>query len=135
MRTCPLQRTRSAELLYKIPEIKTWAEDVHAYALQKAEDGTTLNGWKLVEGRKRRKFIDESEALEALKAKRYKVKDVTETKLKSITKLEKELGKKQVAEVLGEHITKADGKPTLAPQSDKRPALTLHTAQDDFKNL
>ncbi|WP_419791231.1 DUF2800 domain-containing protein [Staphylococcus chromogenes] len=130
-----LTNNELAELLYKIPEIKTWAEDVHAYALQKVEDGTTLNGWKLVEGRKRRKFIDETEALEALKAKKFRVKDVTETKLKSITKLEKEFGKKQVADVLGEHITKADGKPTLAPQSDKRPALTLHTAQDDFKNL
>jgi hypothetical protein len=35
--------------------------------------------------------------------------------------MEKDFGKKKVAEILGSLITKPQGKPTLAPESDKRP--------------
>ncbi|MBQ6388104.1 MAG: DUF2800 domain-containing protein, partial [Mogibacterium sp.] len=41
------------------------------------------------------------------------------------------LGKKKFEELLGGMITKPPGKPTLVPDSDKRPAL--NTAKDDFK--
>ena len=41
------------------------------------------------------------------------------------------LGKQKFAELLGDYITKPQGKPTLVPDTDKRPAL--NTAKDDFK--
>ena len=41
------------------------------------------------------------------------------------------LGKKQFNDILGGLITKPPGKPTLVPDSDKRPAMT--TIIDDFK--
>jgi len=34
-----------------------------------------------------------------------------------------------------ELITQADGKPSVAPESDKRPALVITPAADDFNNL
>ena len=40
------------------------------------------------------------------------------------------LGKKKFEELLGGMIMKPPGKPTLVPESDKRPAL--NTAKDDF---
>jgi hypothetical protein len=47
--------------------------------------------------------------------------------------MEKALGKKKFADVLGELITKPEGKPTLVPEGDKRPAITSRaTALDDF---
>jgi hypothetical protein len=43
------------------------------------------------------------------------------------------LGKKRFEEVLGGYIEKPQGKPTLVPESDKRPAI--HTAQQDFSEF
>jgi hypothetical protein len=40
------------------------------------------------------------------------------------------IGKKRFEELLGNYIEKPQGKPTLVPESDKRPAI--HTAQQDF---
>ena len=40
------------------------------------------------------------------------------------------LGKKKFNELLGGLIEKPQGKPTLVPMSDKRPAI--NTAQEDF---
>lgn len=39
----------------------------------------------------------------------------------TLTQMEKDFGKKAVAETLGELIVKPQGKPTLAPAKDKRP--------------
>ena len=54
-------------------------------------------------------------------------------KLRSITNIEKEFGKKQVAEKLKDLIIKPQGAPTLVPLSDKRPALGIEEAVNDFK--
>lgn len=43
------------------------------------------------------------------------------------------LGKKKFEQLLGKLVVKPAGKPTLAPASDKRPAM--NTAGDDFKDL
>ncbi len=46
-------------------------------------------GWKLVEGRSRRVITDTKATLEKLVEEGYKPEDITETKLLSITNLEK----------------------------------------------
>ena len=51
--------------------------------------------------------------------------------LKTITDLEKVIGKKRFGEICGEWIDKPQGKPTLVPESDKRPELS----GDDFANV
>ena len=43
------------------------------------------------------------------------------------------LGKKKFEEILGGLIEKPQGKPTLVPESDKRPAM--NTAKDDFNEI
>jgi hypothetical protein len=42
------------------------------------------------------------------------------------------LGKKKFEELLSSLVDRPQGKPTLVPQSDKRPEL--NTAADDFKD-
>ena len=42
-------------------------------------------------------------------------------------------GKKNFAAICGEFIDKPQGKPTLAPESDKRPAID--PVADDFKGI
>lgn len=58
--------------------------------------------------------------------------DPYEKKLLGITAMTSLLGKKKFEELLSALITKPQGKPTLVPESDKRPAL--NTAKDDFKD-
>ena len=53
-----------------------------------------------------------------------------EKKLLGITAMKALLGKKQFDEILGELTFKPPGKPTLVPESDKRPAI--NTAKNDF---
>ena len=57
--------------------------------------------------------------------------DPYEKKLLGITAMTSLLGKTKFAELLGGLIEKPQGKPTLVPETDKRPAL--NTAKDDFK--
>ena len=46
--------------------------------------------------------------------------------------MEKLMGKKTFAEIIGRYITKPQGKPTLVPASDKRAAINVTGAKDDF---
>ena len=56
--------------------------------------------------------------------------DPYEKKLLGITAMTKQLGKKKFEELLSGLVIKPQGKPVLAPESDKRPEL--NTAQNDF---
>lgn len=51
-------------------------------------------------------------------------------KLLGITGMTALMGKKKFEEVLSSYITKPQGKPSLVPESDKRPAI--NTAYEDF---
>ncbi|SPJ39816.1 PD-(D/E)XK nuclease superfamily protein [Corynebacterium diphtheriae subsp. lausannense] len=119
-----------AQVLAQLPDLKSWAADVEAHALSlSVNQGKTWPGFKLVEGRSVRKYSDESAVAQAAKAAGV---DVWDRKLKTITALEKQLGKKRFTELLGDLVVKPAGKPTLAPNSDKRPALELQSAANDF---
>ena len=84
-------------------------------------------GWKLVEGRSNRKYTDEAVVANTVKAAGY---EPYEQKLLGITAMTSLLGKKKFEELLGSFVVKPQGKPTLAPMSDKR--SPLNTAADDF---
>lgn len=61
--------------------------------------------------------------------------DPYEHKVLGVTAMTRLLGKAKFDELLGGLIEKPQGKPTLVPKSDKRPALKNNaaTAADDFK--
>lgn len=116
-------------VLSRVDELMNWAGEVKEYALQQALSGKSWKGWKLVEGRSNRRYVNE----EAVAAKVEEAGfDPYEKKLLGITAMTKQLGKKKFDELLKGLIEKPQGKPVLVPESDKRPAL--HTAADDFKN-
>ena len=116
------------EILGRIDELIAWASDIKDYALQAAISGKQWSGYKLVEGRSNRKYTDENAVIAAVTSAGY---DPYEHKILGVTAMTALLGKKQFNDILGGLITKPQGKPTLVPDSDKRPAMT--TIIDDFK--
>ena len=119
------------EILMKLDDLTSWANDIKAYALEAAvSHGKEWCGFKLVEGRSIRKYSNEEAVAEAAKAAGYR--DIYENKLIGITAMEKLLGKAKFQEILGGLIEKPPGKPTLVPLSDKRQAINT-SAKHDFK--
>lgn len=116
------------EILSKVDRLISWANDVKEYALQEAVAGKVWNGWKLVEGRSIRKYVNEKEVVEAAEAAGF---DPFEKRLLSITDMEKMMGKKKFQEVIGGLVIKPSGKLTLVTMDDKRPAI--NTAKEDFE--
>lgn len=116
-----------AEILSKLDALVSWATDVKEYALQQAISGKAWTGWKLVEGRSNRRYTNENAVIAAVLQAGY---DPYEKKILGITAMQKALGKSRFEELLSPYIEKPQGKPTLVPESDKRPAM--NTAKNDF---
>lgn len=124
----------AADVLPMLATVKTWLAGVEDYALQQALSGVQLAGWKVVEGRSVRKITDQDGAALALNKAGYETTEIYKPQeLRTITDLEKLTGKKQFAAICGDFIEKPQGKPTLAPESDKRPAID--PLADDFKDV
>lgn len=120
-----------ADIILRAPEITKWLKAVEAHAASAAiNHGHQWPGLKLVAGRSVRKYADEQAVAEAAEAAGYT--DVWDRRLIGITAMQKLMGKKDFDEVLGDLVVKPDGKPTLVPVSDRRPALETHTPEDDF---
>lgn len=122
-----LTDTEIEVILSRVDELVAWASDIKEYALQQAVSGKEWNGWKLVEGRSNRKYTNEAAVIQAVSESGF---DPYEKKLLGITALQKLLGKSRFDELLTGFIEKPQGKPTLVPESDKRPAM--NNAKNDF---
>lgn len=123
-----LDNIEIAAILAKADELVSWVTDVKEYALRQALSGVSYDGFKVVEGRSNRKYTDENAVVEAVKSAGF---DPYEHSVLGITAMTSLLGKKKFNELLGGLIEKPQGKPTLVPMSDKRPAI--NTANEDFK--
>ncbi len=123
-----LEDEEIVEILSKVDRLISWANDIKEYALQEAVAGKVWNGWKLVEGRSIRKYVNEKEVVEAAEAAGF---DPFEKRLLSITDMEKMMGKKKFQEVIGGLVIKPTGKLTLVTMDDKRPAI--NTGKEDFE--
>jgi hypothetical protein len=125
-----------AELLTKVDNIEKWASDIREHARNRAEQGFRFRGFKLVEGRSVRKFSDAEAVAHRLFAEGYGEAELYERSLKTITALEKSIGKKRFNELVADLIIKPAGKPTLVPEDDKRAEWNgLANAQADFSDL
>lgn len=122
------------DVLPMVPIVKTWISGVEEFALAQALSGVQLPGWKIVEGRSIRKITDTDSVADALTKSGYTQSDIYKPiEMRTITELEKLVGKKQFAALCGEWVNKPQGKPTLAPESDKRKAID--PIADDFKGI
>ena len=120
------------EVLKVADELSKWAADVYAYAQDEAvTHGKEWKGFKLVEGRSNRKYTDEQEVIAAASAAGYT--DIFKRSLIGISEMERLMGKKKFATILGPYVYKPQGKIILVPESDKREAIHKTTAAADFQ--
>ena len=121
-----------AEVLKQADELSKWAADVYAYAQDQAiAHHKQWKGFKLVMGKSNRKYTSEEEVAAAAKAAGYT--DIYKHTLIGITDMERLMGKKEFARILGALVYKPAGKITLVPESDKREAIQTLTAEADFQ--
>lgn len=121
-------------ILPLLSTFKTWLTGVEEYSLEQALNGVQYQGFKIVEGRSIRKITNLTAVMELLGKEGFaKESYIKPTELRSITDLEKLIGKKRFGTICAEYINKPQGKPTLVPESDKRPAF--NQAADDFKDI
>jgi len=120
-------------ILPTLATIKTWVSTMEEFTLNKALEGVRFDGWKLVEGRSVRRIANPEAVADALQEAGYSFDSFMKPQeLRTITDLEKTIGKKKFNELCSKFIEKPQGKPTLVPDSDKRPPI--NSAEDDFKD-
>lgn len=124
------------EFLKKGLAIESWIKALKDYALTESLKGNEVAGWKAVEGRGARNYVDLDKAFAHLQENGIDESMLFDRVPLTVPKLEKQLGKKQYRELLEDPklVEKTPGKPTLAKESDKRKAVTNAVdAADDFK--
>lgn len=125
-----ISKLSNAEVAALLPQLNTlsgWIKALEAHALNELEQGHDVPGYKLVAGRSIRKWRNEEDAEKALRGSKLKVAEIFTKKLISPTQAEKALGKGNP--ILQEQVITPEGKPTLAPLKDKRPALEVNPTE------
>ena len=129
-----LSKTDIEKMLPTLNRIESWIEAIFAYVSSEAiNHGVSWDGYKVVEGRSKRQFLDTKSVVAAAEKAGYT--DIYKTELISLTAFEKLMGKKKFQEILGEYVVKPPGKLALVPDSDLREAVDLQTAEDEFAVL
>lgn len=124
-----------AYCMSKVDLVEQWCKAVRAETERRLLDGVAVPGWKLVPGKQgNRAWTDAKLAEETLKAMRIKHDQMYDYSVISPTSAEKlfkakEIGPRQWP-ALQQLITRAAGKPSVAPESDKCEALVLRSASD-----
>ena len=116
-----LNASQLGEMLQRADVLEDWIRDLRGLALQVLESGNPVPGFKLVQKRATRKWVDEATAKAALAAL-LPITEVTETSLISPAQAEKKLKKLNLGLPEGQVVSVSSGT-TLAPESDPRPAV------------
>jgi len=120
--------------------IEGWVKAVRAEVERRLLAGEPVPGYKLVQGKKgNRQWANPDEAEATLKSMRIKHDQMYDYKLASPTTIEKlakaeEIGPRQWTKIQT-LITQSEGQPSVAPESDKRPALVTSAAASDFDDV
>ena len=123
-----------------LPIIEDWCKAVRAKVEAELFAGRAVPGYKIVQGKKgNRQWSDKDQAEATMKGFKLKVEEMYDLKLISPTTAEK-LAKSKVIgprqwPKLNDLVTQSEGAPSVAPESDKRPAIDVRPTADDFENI
>ena len=129
-----------ARIMANADMIEKWVKAVRAEVERRLLAGEPVHGYKLVQGKKgNRQWTDPDAAEETLKSMRIKHDQMYDYKLASPTSIEKlfkagAVGPRQWTR-LQDLITQSEGQPSVAPESDKRPALVTSATASDFDDV
>lgn len=121
----------------KVALVEQWCKGVRGETERRLLDGQAVTGYKLVEGRKgNRQWLDEAEAEKTFKSYRFKQDQMYDFKLINPTKAEKLLSDnpRRWAK-LEKLIGRSDGKPSVAPATDRRPEKAVANVAADLRAL
>ena len=127
-------------LLGAVDLVESWCKAIRAKAEAELLAGRPVPGFKLVEGRRgARRWADDKEVEATMKSMRMKLEEMYDFSLISPTTAEKlhkagTIGPRQWPKLQG-LITQSEGKPSVAPESDKRPALVIQATADEFADV
>jgi len=108
--------------------ILSWLDAIEQTVTDRLTSGQAFEGYKLVEGRSLRQWANDETAAAAL-SEMLTEEEMFSRKMITPAQAEKLLGKKNAGMLEG-IVVKPTGAPTLAPESDKRPAINV--SLDDF---
>lgn len=124
----------------KVDLIEGWCKAVRAETERRLLAGESVNGFKLVQGKRgNRAWKSKEEAESLLKTMRvphdrmYDYSVISPTTADALAK-EGVIGPRQWPRVQA-LITQSEGKPSVAPVSDKRPAISVEIKADAFADL
>ena len=135
-----MDNTSLGNIMGALDLIEDWCKAIRAQTETELLAGREVPGYKLVEGRRGARAWGNADDVENLmKSMRIKTDVMYDFKLISPTTAEKlakagDIGPKQWPK-LQALITQAQGKPSVAEASDKRPALVTTAVVDDFDDM
>lgn len=114
--------------------LKNWLKDIEDGAFEKLSQGGTIPNYKLVERVGYRTLINEEIIIDGLKRLGYNEEDYLEpAKIKTLTNLEKLVGKKKFGEIFHDCIGFKPSTIVLVRDSDPRPAIEFSSTEDTFR--
>lgn len=122
----------------RVELVEQWCKGIRAEVERRLLAGTPVEGYKLVAGRKgNRAWADAAEAEHILK-KSFRLRDddmYTKVLISPVAaeKLLKDTPKRWAR--VQDLITRGEGKPSVAPATDTRPALAIASVADEFRAL
>jgi len=137
----PAPTTSAPELSYAMKNVgmvEAWCAAIRAEVERRLLAGEPVTGFKLVRGRAgARRWADPDAAEEILKSKaRLRTDLMYSMKLISPTEAEKLADAKEIGprvwKTLQEQIVRAEGSLSVAPEEDKRPAVSAAATPEDF---
>ena len=122
-----------SQAMARVELVEHWCKAIRAEVERRLLAGQPVAGFKLVEGRRgNRAWSDEAEVEKLFKSFRFKKDEMYDLKLISPTKAEKLLKTNPGRwEKISALTSRGDGKPSVAPATDRRPALAVSNSDED----
>lgn len=132
----PLELTdeQMIEAFADIDKIRDWLKAVEDYMLEQAKHGKQWKGYKLVNGKSRRKWTDEAKVAAQLKKLGFAKKKYIAEKLVGITKVSQMMSVDKFEENFKPLLFKSVGGLVLVPEDDKRIAIGAAQAKMEFND-
>lgn len=120
-----LSAIQLADAMHIAETLKPWITSIFELAQTEMEGGAAIPGYKLVNKRPRRVYVNQEAAQKSLRGKKMKAADIMAPReLISPAQLEKVMGKPAYKKFAEDNVVMVSSGVTVAPDTDKRQAVT-----------